>query len=78
MAKLLLYPQEIPRRGIVKKIDYRKELKRLCKPSSKSIGIVDITEMNCLMSDGQEAPNTSQEYSDTIEAFYAISHALKS
>jgi len=62
----------------VKKIDYRKELKRLCKPSSKSIAIVDIPEMNCLMTDGQKDPNTSQEYSDAIEALYAIPHVLKS
>lgn len=59
------------------KIDYKKELKHLYKPSSKNIEIVDVPEMNFLMIDGQGDPNTSQEYSDAIEALYAVSYALK-
>lgn len=61
----------------MKKIDYKKELKHLYKPSPKSIELVDVPEMNFLMIEGQGDPNTSQEYSDAIEALYAVSYALK-
>ncbi len=61
----------------MKKIDYKKELKHLYKPSPKTIEIVDMPEMNFLMIGGQGDPNTSQEYSDAIEALYAVSYALK-
>ena len=37
----------------MKKIDYKKELKHLYKPSQKTVEIVDIPEMNFLMVDGQ-------------------------
>ena len=62
---------------IMKKIDYKKELKHLYKPSPKSVEIVDVPEMNFLMIDGKGDPNTSQEYSDSIEALYALSYAMK-
>ncbi len=39
----------------MKKIDYKKELKHLYKPSPKSIELVDVPEMNFLMIDGQGA-----------------------
>ena len=61
----------------MKKIDYRKELKHLYKPSLKSVEVVDVPEMNFLMIDGQGDPNISKEYSDAIEALYAVSYALK-
>ena len=61
----------------MKKIDYKKELKHLYKPSPKTVEIVDVPEMNFLMIDGQGDPNTSKEYSDAIEALYAVSYALK-
>jgi len=38
------------------KIDYKKELKHLYKPSPKSIELVDVTKMNFLMIDGQGEP----------------------
>ena len=61
----------------MKKIDYKKELKHLYKPSPKSIELVDVPEMNFLMIDGQGDPNTSQGYSDAIEALYAVSYVMK-
>lgn len=62
---------------IMKKIDYKKELKHLYKPSPKSIEIVDVPEMKFLMIDGKGDPNISQEYSNSIEALYTLSYALK-
>ncbi len=61
----------------MKKIDYKKELKYLYKPSTKTVEIVDVPDMNFLMIDGRGDPNTSQEYSDAIETLYAVSYALK-
>ena len=61
----------------MKKIDYKKELKHLYKPTSKNVEIVDVLDMNFLMIDGQGDPNISQEYSDAIETLYAVSYALK-
>jgi hypothetical protein len=62
---------------MLKKIDYKKKLKHLYKPSAKTVEIVDVPKMNFLMIDGQGDPSTSQEYSDAIEALYALSYALK-
>ena len=61
----------------MKKIDYKKELKHLYKPTSKDVEIVDVLDMNFLMIDGQGDPNISQEYRDAIETLYAVSYALK-
>lgn len=61
----------------MKKIDYKKELKQLYKPSPKSIEIVDVPKMNFLMVDGQGDPNTAQDYKDAIEVLYNVSYALK-
>lgn len=61
----------------MKKIDYKRELKHLYRPSAKVIAIVDVPEMNFLMIDGQGDPNTSPEYGNAIEALYAVSYALK-
>jgi len=59
------------------KIDFKKELKHLYKPSEKEVRIVDIPSMNFLMIDGVGNPNTSQEYTDAVETLYAVSYALK-
>lgn len=59
------------------KIDLKKELKHLYKPSSKEIVVVDVPPMSFLMIDGTGDPNTAQEYQDAMEALYAVSYALK-
>jgi len=61
----------------MKKIDYKKELKHLYNPSSKTVEMVEVPEMNFLMIDGQGDPNTATAYSDAIEALYAVAYALK-
>ena len=63
--------------GKVEKIDYKKELKHLYKPSAKKLETVEISAMNFLMLDGQGDPNTSQEFTDAVEALFAVSYALK-
>ena len=59
------------------KIDYKKELKSLFKPSTKIVEIVDVPQMNFLMIDGEGDPNTSAEYQDNVEALYSLAYALK-
>jgi len=62
---------------IVEKIDFKKKLKHLYRPSVKKIEIIDVPEMNFLMIDGKGDPNTAKEYADAIEALYSTSYTLK-
>jgi len=59
------------------KIDFKKELKHLYRPSAKKFEVVDVPPMNFLMIDGHGDPNTAQEYQDAVEALYAVAYALK-
>ncbi len=61
----------------MEKIDYKKELKHLFKPSTKQVEFVDVPQMNFLMIDGRGDPNTSPEYQDAVEALYGLSYAIK-
>jgi len=59
------------------KIDFKKELKYLYRPSAKGFVVVDVPPMNYLMIDGHGDPNTAQEYQDALEALYAVAYKLK-
>lgn len=59
------------------KIDFKKELKQLYRPSAKEFQVVEVPPMQFLMIDGQGDPNTAQEYQDAIEALYAMAYKLK-
>lgn len=61
----------------MKKIDYKKELKHLYKPSSKNVEMVEVPSMNYLMIDGQGNPNTSIDYKNAVEALFSVSYTLK-
>jgi len=61
----------------MKKIDFKKELRHLYRPSAKKVEVVNVPQMNFLMIDGKGDPNTSQEFSDAIEALYPLSYNLK-
>ncbi len=61
----------------MKKIDYKKDLKHLYKPSPKKVEIVEVPQMNFLMIDGRGDPNTSQEFQDAVETLYSLSYTLK-
>ncbi len=60
----------------MRKIDCKKELKFLYRPSAKKVEIVDVPKMNFLMVDGD--PNTSQAFQDAIGVLYPLSFTLKS
>ena len=59
------------------KIDFKKELKHLYKPSEKEVVVVNVPSMNFIMIDGIGNPNISQEYKEAVETLYAVSYALK-
>lgn len=61
----------------MEKLDLKKTLKPLYQPSAREIVRVDVPEMNFLMIDGKGDPNTSQSFSDAIEALYPVSYTLK-
>ncbi len=61
----------------MRKIDYKKELKHLYRPSSKAVEAVDVPKMNFLMLDGEGDPNTSREFQDAVDVLYPLSYALK-
>lgn len=61
----------------MEKIDYKKQLKHLYKPSAKKVEIVDVPLMNFLMVDGEGDPNTSQSFSDAIGALFPLAYTLK-
>ncbi len=64
-------------RKTIEKIDFKKELKYLYKPSAKKVDIVEVPPLNYLMIDGEGDPNTSQSFQDAIEVLYPLSYALK-
>lgn len=61
----------------MKKIDYKKQLKALYRPSPKKVAAVDVPKMNFLMIDGEGDPNTSQAFQDAVAVLYPLSYTLK-
>ncbi len=61
----------------MEKLDFKKQLKHLYKPSPKEVVMVDVPAMKFLMIDGQGDPNNSKTYSDAVEALYSVSYPLK-
>ena len=62
---------------MMKKIDFKKELKYLYGPSAREVVEVEVPTMNFLMVDGEGDPNTSQAFSDAVEALFSVSYAIK-
>ena len=60
----------------MEKIDYKKELKHLYKPSVKNVEVVEVPQMNFLMIDGEGDPNTSQSFQDAVEVLYPLSYNI--
>ncbi len=59
------------------KIDFKKELGALYRPSAKEIVRVDAPKMNFLMVNGNGDPNISEVYSAAVEALFALSYSIK-
>lgn len=61
----------------MKKVDLKKELKHLYRPSAKEPSVVDVSPMSFLMVDGAGDPNSSQEYQEAVSALYSVAYSLK-
>ncbi len=61
----------------MEKIDYKKELKHLYRPSAKKVETIVVPKMNFLMVDGEGDPNTSQAFQGAIGVLYPVSYTLK-
>jgi hypothetical protein len=61
----------------VEKIDYKKELAALYRPSAKKVVTVDVPAFNFIMTDGQGDPG-SEVFAAAVEALFSVSYTLKS
>jgi hypothetical protein len=59
------------------KIDLKKQLKHLYKPTHKEFTVVDVPPLKFLMIDGKGNPNTSQPFQEAVQALYGMSYTLK-
>lgn len=59
------------------KIDLKKEMKHLYQPGAKEVVQVEVPALKYLMVDGEGDPNTSQEYSQAVEALFSVSYTAK-
>jgi hypothetical protein len=59
------------------KLDFKRELKHLYRPSGRTFSVVDVPPMAFLMVDGHGDPNTAPEYAEAVEALYAVAYKLK-
>ncbi|KAF1719254.1 GyrI-like domain-containing protein [Pseudoxanthomonas wuyuanensis] len=61
----------------MKKIDLKKELKQLYRPSAKEVVQVDVPAFRFLMVDGKGDPNASLAYAQAVEALFSVSYTAK-
>lgn len=61
----------------MQKIDLKKELKHLYRPSAKAVVQVQVPAFQFLMIDGEGDPNTSREYAQAVEALFSVSYTAK-
>jgi hypothetical protein len=59
------------------KVDFKKDLRHLYRPSSNSFEVVEVPPMDFLMIDGHGDPNVVPDYSAALEALYALAYKLK-
>lgn len=61
----------------MQKVDLKKELKHLYRPSAKEVVQVQVPPFRFLMIDGEGDPNTSQKYAKAVEALFSVSYTAK-
>lgn len=61
----------------MQKVDLKKELKHLYRPSAKAVVQVEVPTFQFLMVDGEGNPNTSQEYAQAVETLFSVSYMAK-
>ena len=61
----------------VTKLDLKKELKQLYRPSRSEVNVVEVPSFKFLMVDGEGDPNTSAAYARAVEALFSVSYTVK-
>jgi len=61
----------------MKKIDLKKDLKKLYQVSAKDVAAVEVPKFRFLMIDGKGDPNKSAEYQQGVEALFSVSYTAK-
>ncbi|MCA9955801.1 MAG: GyrI-like domain-containing protein [Anaerolineales bacterium] len=61
----------------MRKLDFKRELKHLYKPSGQKVSVVDVPPLNFLTITGTGNPNTSQAYKEAVEALYSVAYTVK-
>lgn len=59
------------------KIDFKKALKHLYRPSKKAFEIVHVPEMAFLMIDGHGDPNVEPAYEEIVRTLYSMAYTIK-
>jgi hypothetical protein len=66
---------------MIKKLDLKKELQPLYKPSAKQVALVKVPKFNFVRVDGQiepgQSPGTSPAFGEALEALYGAAYTLK-
>jgi hypothetical protein len=66
---------------MVKKLDLKKELQHLYRPSAKQVELVKVPKFNFIRVDGQiepgQSPGTSPAFGEALEALYGAAYTLK-
>jgi hypothetical protein len=63
--------------SIADRIDLKRELKALYRPSAKDVVEVDVPAFDFLTVDGEGDPNTSTAYKEAVEALFSVSYTIK-
>ena len=61
----------------MKKIDLKKDLKKLYGTGAKNVDLVDVPAMRFLMIDGEGDPNGSPQFQEAVEALFSVSYTAK-
>jgi hypothetical protein len=59
------------------KIDFKKKYKALYNQKGNTITIVDVPELQYLTVDGKGDPNTSLDFSDSMQTLYSLAYTIK-
>lgn len=61
----------------MRKVDLKRDLKQLYRPSAKEVVQVEVPTLRYLMIDGEGDPNSSPEYAQAVEALFSVSYTTK-
>lgn len=61
----------------MQKVDLKRELKHLYRPSAKEVIQVEVPAFRFLMIDGEGDPNTSGKYAEAVQALFSVSYTAK-